>query len=104
VVPNMQSKQIPKGLRQEEAISGTNIHVTNVSPGAVSSELLETTTDPETKAGLDEFYKVAIDADSIARTMVFAIEQPSDVAINEWKKRYAPWTTCNGKERFSIRR
>ncbi|MCM3790219.1 hypothetical protein M3221_17710 [Domibacillus indicus] len=35
------------------------------------------------KAGLDEFYQVAIDADSIARAIAFAIEQPSDVAINE---------------------
>jgi NADP-dependent 3-hydroxy acid dehydrogenase YdfG len=70
-------------LRQEEAISGTNIRVTNISPGAVSSELLETTTDPAMKAGLDEFYKIAIDADSIARAIAFAIEQPANVAINE---------------------
>lgn len=45
--------------------------------------MLETTTDPESKLGLDEFYKTAIDADSIARAIAFAIEQPSDVAINE---------------------
>jgi NADP-dependent 3-hydroxy acid dehydrogenase YdfG len=32
---------------------------------------------------VDEFYKVAIPAESIARTIAFAIEQPSDVAINE---------------------
>ncbi|MEK4056946.1 SDR family oxidoreductase [Paenibacillus sp. FSL F4-0087] len=74
---------ISEGLRQEEAMSGTNIRVTNISPGAVSSELLETTSDPESKAGLDEFYKSAIDADHIARAIAFAIEQPSDVAINE---------------------
>jgi NADP-dependent 3-hydroxy acid dehydrogenase YdfG len=29
------------------------------------------------------FTKVAIDAESIARAIAFAIEQPSDVAINE---------------------
>lgn len=74
---------ISEGLRQEEAMSGTNIRVTNISPGAVSSELLETTSDPESKAGLDEFYKSAINADNIARAIAFAIEQPSDVAINE---------------------
>ncbi|WP_047152980.1 SDR family oxidoreductase [Aneurinibacillus tyrosinisolvens] len=76
-------RAISEGLRQEEAMSGTNIRVTNISPGAVNSELLETTTDPELKAGLNEFYKVAIDAEAIARTISFAIEQPSDVAINE---------------------
>ncbi|POR28636.1 SDR family oxidoreductase [Paenibacillus polymyxa] len=76
-------RAISEGLRQEEAMSGTNIRVTNISPGAVTSELLETTTDPATKAGLNDFYKIAIDADSIARAIAFAIEQPSDVGINE---------------------
>ncbi|TWD93409.1 NADP-dependent 3-hydroxy acid dehydrogenase YdfG [Neobacillus bataviensis] len=76
-------KAISEGLRQEEAISGTNIRVTNISPGAVSSELLETTSDPTMKAGLEDFYKVAIDAESIARAISFAIEQPADVGINE---------------------
>ncbi|MEK5406734.1 SDR family oxidoreductase [Paenibacillus sp. FSL W8-0439] len=76
-------RAISEGLRQEEAMSGTNIRVTNISPGAVTSELLETTTDPAMKAGLDDFYKIAIDADSIARAIAFSIEQPSDVGINE---------------------
>ena len=76
-------RAISEGLRQEEAMSGTNIRVTNVSPGAVTSELLDTTTDPTMKAGLDEFYKIAIDANSVARAIAFAIEQPSDVAVNE---------------------
>ncbi|WP_127592989.1 SDR family oxidoreductase [Paenibacillus lautus] len=76
-------KAISEGLRQEEAMNGTNIRVTNISPGAVSSELLETTTDPAMKAGLEDFYQVAIDADRIAHAIAFAIEQPSDVAINE---------------------
>ena len=76
-------KAISEGLRQEEAMSGTNIRVTNISPGAVTSELLETISDPKMKAGMEEFYKIAIDADSIARAIVFAIEQPSDVDINE---------------------
>ncbi|AWP27706.1 oxidoreductase [Paenibacillus glucanolyticus] len=76
-------RAISEGLRQEEAMSGTNIRVTNISPGAVSSELLETTSDTEMKAGLDDFYQVAIDAPNIARTIAFAIEQPADVAINE---------------------
>jgi NADP-dependent 3-hydroxy acid dehydrogenase YdfG len=76
-------RAISEGLRQEEAMSGTNIRVTNVSPGAVTSELLETTSDPTMKAGLDDFYKVAVDADRIASAISFAIEQPSDVGINE---------------------
>ena len=76
-------RAISEGLRQEEAISGTNIRVTNISPGAVNSELLATTSDAEMRAGLDEFYQVAIDATNIAKTIAFAIEQPAGVGINE---------------------
>ena len=76
-------RAISEGLRQEEAMNGTNIRVTNVSPGAITSELLETTSDPTMRAGLDDFYKVAIDAESIAHAISFAIEQPAEVGINE---------------------
>jgi NADP-dependent 3-hydroxy acid dehydrogenase YdfG len=76
-------KAISEGLRQEEAINGTNIRVTNISPGAVTSELVETITDQTLKPAILDFYKIAIDADSIGRAIAFAIEQPSDVAINE---------------------
>ncbi|HDS7850975.1 TPA: oxidoreductase, partial [Enterobacter kobei] len=34
-------------------------------------------------AFLHEFYKQAIPADAIARAVLFAIEQPGDVDINE---------------------
>ncbi|MGE8078775.1 SDR family oxidoreductase [Peribacillus loiseleuriae] len=76
-------RAISEGLRQEEAMSGTNIRVTNISPGAISSELLDTTSDAEMRAGLDDFYQVAIEADNIANTIAFAIEQPAGVGINE---------------------
>lgn len=76
-------KAISEGLRQEEAMSGTNIRVTNISPGAINSELLDTTTDPTMKAGLNDFYKIAINADRVANAITFAIEQPVDMAINE---------------------
>ncbi|WP_422677880.1 hypothetical protein [Bacillus smithii] len=35
------------------------------------------------KPGIDKIYEGAISAESIARTIAFAIEQSSDVAINE---------------------
>jgi NADP-dependent 3-hydroxy acid dehydrogenase YdfG len=76
-------RAISEGLRQEEAMSGTNIRVTNISPGAISSELLATTSDAEMRAGLDDFYQAAIEADNIANTIAFAIEQPAEVGINE---------------------
>jgi len=74
---------ISDGLRQEEAMLGNNIRVTNVSPGAVTSELLETITAPKVKASLEEIYKIAISADRIALAIALAIELPADTAINE---------------------
>ncbi|MDF2052901.1 SDR family oxidoreductase [Priestia megaterium] len=75
-------RAISEGLRKEEA--GNNIRSTIISPGAVQSELINLISDMDLKPGIDKLYEdVAIDAESIARAIAFAIEQPSDVAINE---------------------
>lgn len=71
---------ISEGLRQEV---GGNIRVTVISPGVTESELANTITDPKAKAGMDEFRKVAIPAEAIARSIAFAIEQPADVDVSE---------------------
>ena len=72
---------ISEGLRQE--VKPYNIRTTIISPGAVASELVESVTEPDVKKGIEEFYKIAIPADSFARAVAFAIEQPDDVDINE---------------------
>jgi NADP-dependent 3-hydroxy acid dehydrogenase YdfG len=75
-------RAISEGLRKEEA--GNNIRSTIISPGAVQSELINLITDMDLKPGIDKLYEdVAIDAESIAHAISFAIEQPSNVAINE---------------------
>jgi NADP-dependent 3-hydroxy acid dehydrogenase YdfG len=75
-------RAISEGLRKEEF--SNNIRSTIISPGAVTSELIDAVTDPDLKPGIDKLYEeVAIDADSIARAIAFAIEEPADVAINE---------------------
>lgn len=73
-------RALSEGLRQE---SNGEIRSTNISPGAVATELTTTITDDETAKGVNELYADAIDADAIARAVVFAIEQPSDVDVNE---------------------
>jgi NADP-dependent 3-hydroxy acid dehydrogenase YdfG len=74
-------RAISEGLRQEV---GGNIRTTIISPGAVQSELPLGSSDPETAARVVDFYeKSAIPADSVARAIAFAIEQPPDVDINE---------------------
>ncbi len=72
---------ISEGLRKEEFAN--NIRVTIISPGAVSTELTETITDMDLKLVIDEIYKGAIEPENIARAIAYAIEQPSNVAINE---------------------
>ncbi|QRM55084.1 SDR family oxidoreductase [Sinorhizobium sp. BG8] len=72
---------ITEGLRQE--VAADNIRTTILSPGAVATELPDSVTHAETAAAIKEFYKIAIPAESFARMVAFAIEQPEDVAVNE---------------------
>ncbi|MDO4640258.1 MAG: SDR family oxidoreductase [Neisseria sp.] len=75
-------KAISEGLRQE--VAADNIRVTTIYPGAVDSELKLQSTDKESAAGIQAFYEAnGIPADSIARAVTYAIEQPDDVAVNE---------------------
>ncbi len=73
-------RAISEGLRLE---SNGEIRSTNISPGAVATELTSTITDGDTASGVNQLYSVAIDADAIARAIAYAIEQPGDVDVNE---------------------
>ncbi|MBV1706403.1 MAG: SDR family oxidoreductase [Hyphomicrobiales bacterium] len=73
---------ISEGLRQE--VKPHNIRTTIISPGAIESELPQSITEADVAAGIADFYaRVAIPADSFARMVAFAIEQPADVDVNE---------------------
>ncbi|SUO93962.1 Uncharacterized oxidoreductase SAV2478 [Suttonella ornithocola] len=75
-------KAISEGLREE--MSAHNIRVTTLYPGAVDSELKYSSSDPESRERVAKFYEaLQIPASSIARAMVYAIEQPEEVGINE---------------------
>lgn len=70
---------IAEGLRVEV---GGSIRVTTISPGAVNSGIQDKTTGADS-ARIQEIYKNAIQPDAVARAIVFAIEQPDDVDVNE---------------------
>lgn len=75
-------KAISEGLRME--VANDNIRVTTLYPGAVASELKFGSSDEQASAAMQAFYEaVEIPADSVARAVAYAIEQPDDVAINE---------------------
>ena len=78
----MRCELSPEGLRLE--VKPYNIRTTVISPGAVATELPSHITDPESAATIQGFYQgYAIPADSFARAVAFALEQPEDVDINE---------------------
>jgi NADP-dependent 3-hydroxy acid dehydrogenase YdfG len=74
-------RALSEGLRQE--VKPYNIRTTVISPGAVATELPNTTSDPEIAERLRKSYESAIPADSFARAVAFAIGQPEDVDVNE---------------------
>ena len=74
-------RAISEGLRHEV---GSFIRTTSIEPGAVESELKYGTSDTQSSALVNNFYENnAIPADSVARAIAYAIEQPDDVDINE---------------------
>lgn len=75
-------RALSEGLRQE--VKPHNIRTTVISPGAVATELPDTITETAVAERVRGLYeRVAIPADSFARAVVFAMEQPDDVDINE---------------------
>ncbi|HEX8800324.1 MAG TPA: SDR family oxidoreductase, partial [Terriglobales bacterium] len=74
-------RTLTEGLRME--LHSQNIRCTMVSPGAVATELPESSSEESTRKNLREFYKMAIPANSIASAIAYAIEQPAEVEIDE---------------------
>ncbi|RPH64395.1 MAG: SDR family oxidoreductase [Myxococcaceae bacterium] len=75
-------RTLTEGLRLE--VHAHKIRTTIISPGAVASEFAEGSSDPGSADFIKKFYDaVAIPADSVARAILYAIEQPADVEIDE---------------------
>jgi len=73
-------RALSEGMRME---SDGSIRVTNISPGAVQSELIDHIAVKEVKDGVQGFADIAIESDAVARAIHYAIAQPADVDINE---------------------
>jgi NADP-dependent 3-hydroxy acid dehydrogenase YdfG len=74
-------RALSEGLRMEHRAD--NIRCTIISPGAVATELPESSSEEATRKNLREFYKMAVPADTLAHAIAYAIEQPADVEIGE---------------------
>ena len=76
---------ISEGLRNELIAEGKNIRVTLVEPGATATKLGEGIADPDVHAhfaGMGSQVRF-LDADDIARAVVFAVTQPDHVSVTE---------------------
>ena len=73
-------RAISEGLRHEV---GGSIRTTTIEPGAVDSELKFGSSHQQSRDFVVDFYKQSIPAESVARAIAYAIEQPADVDINE---------------------
>ena len=74
--------RLPKGLRQE--VKPYNIRTTIISPGAVATELLEHISEKTIQAQTKDFVsKIAVPAETFARMVAFAINEPADVDVSE---------------------
>ena len=72
-----------EGLRQEFS-QRSNIRVTCIEPGVVSTELTNTITDKSLESFVESTKKMeALQADDIANAILFAVESPNHVNINE---------------------
>lgn len=70
---------ISEGLRQESE----HIRVTIISPGVTVTELGHDIADDGARGFLSEIRKKAIGPDAIARAVLYAVEQPDEVDVNE---------------------
>jgi NADP-dependent 3-hydroxy acid dehydrogenase YdfG len=75
-------RALSEGLRRE--VKPYDIRTTVISPGAVSTELLEHISEKDIQEGTKDFVsRIAVGADTFARMVAFAISQPEDVDVNE---------------------
>jgi NADP-dependent 3-hydroxy acid dehydrogenase YdfG len=72
-----------ESLRQE--VTGRGVRVGLVEPGAVTTELTDHITQPEAKAASEQMYTSmrSLEADDIARAVLYMVTQPPHVAVNE---------------------
>lgn len=71
-------------MGMEKELSKTGVRVTNISPGAVSTELTDHITDEEViEMFKDRKGRITLESDDIARSVVYAVTQPDYVNVNE---------------------
>lgn len=77
-------RAISETLREKEAAAKSGIRVTMMAPGMIATELPQSLTTQEERDGMQEAYDaLAIPAESVAKSIAFAINMPENTGINE---------------------
>lgn len=72
-------RTVTEALRQE---AGPNLRVTEVSPGMIGTNFIDSITDAATRKMIEEsMASIGIPPDAIARGILYAIEQPPEVDV-----------------------
>ncbi|MDR2386411.1 MAG: SDR family oxidoreductase [Deltaproteobacteria bacterium] len=78
-------RALMEALRIESAEEGTNIRTTTIYPAAIDTELIKEISDPESSERYQALYKkYAIESESVARLVAFAIDQPENTNLSEF--------------------
>lgn len=72
-------RAISDGLRQESR----ELRVTVINPGVVESELADSISDSVAREAMKSYRQIALKPDAIARAVLWAIDQPGEVDVNE---------------------
>jgi NADP-dependent 3-hydroxy acid dehydrogenase YdfG len=82
IITKFAVRALTEGLRKEA--SAYKVRATIISPGAVSTELLDHISDKAVQAANQDYVgKVAIPPQTFARMVAFAINEPEEVGVNE---------------------
>ncbi|WP_173916366.1 SDR family oxidoreductase [Halobacillus sp. Marseille-Q1614] len=74
-------KALSMGMEKE--LAGTGVRVTNISPGAVDTELTEHITDGDVIDMFKDRNMTPLDSEDIAQAVSYAVTQPESVNVNE---------------------
>ncbi|TGB04603.1 SDR family oxidoreductase [Halobacillus salinus] len=74
-------KALSMGMEKE--LASTNVRVTNISPGAVDTELTDHITDDDVLEMFKDRSMTPLNAEDIAAAVTYAVTQPKNVNVNE---------------------
>lgn len=74
-------KALSMGMEKE--LASTNVRVTNISPGAVDTELTDHITDDDVLEMFKDRSMTPLNAEDIASAVSYAVTQPKNVNVNE---------------------